>query len=168
MLTQYQLEKYAEKFLMDNYNMKLLVPLKINGRLRIPCGRFVYIKRDGKPIAPKAVELNKYFLENNEINIVLDVLRHELIHYALFMQGKPHSDGHPVFENELDRLGVVRQETINKYKIQSKPVNVRIYECADCNHKYERRRALPNGGNNHCCGACSGMLIDKGKRVVAS
>lgn len=169
MLTQYQLEKYAEKFLKDNYNMKLLVPLKINGRLRTACGRFVYTQfKSGKPSVPKVVELNRYFLENNEPAVVLDVLRHELVHYALFMQGKPHRDGHPVFENELKRLGIVSQSTIDKYNIKSKPVNIRVYECEDCGYKYRRKRALAHGGKYHRCGGCNGRLIDKGKVVVAS
>lgn len=170
MLTQYQLEKYAEKFLKDNYNMKLLVPLKINGRLRTTCGRFVYTKyvNSNKPSVPKSVEINKYFLENNEPAVVLDVLRHELVHYALFMQGKPHKDGHPVFENELKRLGIVSQDTIDKYSIKSKPVKIRIYECVNCGHKYKRQRALAYGGKYHRCGYCEGKLIDKGRIKVVS
>jgi SprT-like protein len=169
MLTQYQLEKYAKKFLKDNYNMELLVPLKINGRLRTACGRFVYTRfKSGKPSVPKVVELNRYFLENNEPDVVLDVLRHELVHYALFMQGKPHRDGHPVFENELKRLGIVSQSTVDKYNIKSKPVNIRVYECEDCGYKYRRKRALAHGGKYHRCGSCNGRLIDKGKVVMAS
>lgn len=170
MFTQYQLERYAEKFLMDNYGMTLTVPLRLNGRLRTACGRFVYTKyRDGRPSTPKIVELNKYFFENNEPAVVLDVLRHELVHYALFMQGKPHNDGHPTFERELKRLGVVSQKTIDKYEIQSKPVNYNIYECQKCGHEYKRQRALPNGGRNHRCGgSCKGELIHKGKKLIAS
>ena len=168
MLTQYQLEKYAEKFLKDNYNMKLLVPLKINSRLRTTCGRFVYTQYVNKPSTPKSVEINKYFLENNEPAVVLDVLRHELVHYALFMQGKPHRDGHPVFENELKRLGIVSQDTIDKYNIKTRPAKIRIYECVDCGHKYKRQRALAHGGKYHRCGYCKGKLIDKGRIKITS
>lgn len=170
MLTQYQLERYAEKFLKDNYGMKLVVPLKINGRLSTSLGRFVYTKhRCGtKPNVPKAVELNRYLVENNEPTIVLDVLRHELVHYAMFMQGKPHNDGHPVFENELKRLGVVSQNTISRHSVKSKPKNIRTYECESCGHEYKRQRALPNGGRNHRCGgSCGGRLIDRGTRLMA-
>src|SRR5690606_16736069 len=163
-LTQYQLEKYAEKFLKENYNMELIVPLKINGRLRKTFGRFVYY-----PNRAKSVELSKYLIENNEPVVVLDVLRHELVHYALFMLDKPFSDGHPVFESELKKLGVVSQSTINKYKIKTKPRNISIYECMDCGQEYKMKRALPNGGKNHRCGikSCNGRLDDKGKRLMA-
>lgn len=169
MLTQNQLERYADKFLAENYGMKLLVPLKLNGRLRTTCGRFVYTQyRNGsKPSVPKVVDLNKFFVKNNEPTVVLDVLRHELIHYALFMQGKPHSDGHHVFENELKRLGVVSQRTIDKYNITSKPVNVSIYQCDDCGNEYRTQRALSHDGRYHRC-KCGGSLSSLGKKKVAS
>jgi SprT-like protein len=162
----YQLKAYANKFLKENYNMTLTVPLQLNGRMKRTCGWFKHMKyKDGRREA-KCIELNKYFVENNEPTIVLDVLRHELVHYALFMQGRPNSDGHPVFENELRRLGVVSQSTIDKYDIESKPVKIQIYQCANCNTVYKRQRSLPNGGRNYCCGNCKGSLIDIGKRLV--
>lgn len=167
MLTEYQLEKYANKFLKENYNMTLTVPLKINGRLRTTFGRFRYRRYRSGASIPLSVELNRFFVENNEPAIVLDVLRHELVHYALYMQDKPCSDGHPVFENELKRLGIVSQSTIGKYEIKSKPVKIHTYECADCGLEYKRKRALANGGKNHRCGSCHGKLIDKGKKLKA-
>jgi SprT-like protein len=162
MLTEYQLKRYADKWLNETYGMKLTVPLKLNGRLKKACGRFVYYKRGDTP-RPKTVELNRTFVENNEPAVVLDVLRHELVHYALFMQGKPHSDGQRYFEHELRRLGVVSQGTIDKYTISSK---LQIYSCSSCRVEYKLRRRLKNNGINHRCN-CGGRLIDMGKRVVA-
>jgi SprT-like protein len=110
------------------------------------------------------VELNKFFVENNDPATVLDVLRHELVHYALFMQGKPNADGHPVFERELKRLGIVSQTTINKYAIQSKPINMQVYKCDDCGFEFKRRRALPKNKSYRC--SCGGCLSDMGKKLV--
>lgn len=170
MLTQYQLEMYAKKFLKDNYNLEMEIPLELNGRMSKTLGWFRYTQyRDGRKIANR-IQLNKHFVENNDPITVVDVLRHELVHYALFMLGKPNSDGHPVFENELKRLGIVSQDTINKYEIKSKPKRVTIYECVNCGHEYKRSRALPHDGKYHSCGitGCNGDLINKGRRMVAS
>lgn len=165
-LTQYQLKMYAKKFLNDTYGMNLTIPVQLNGRLKRTCGRFKYRQWiDGRK-EPVCIELNKYFVENNKPVVVLDVLRHELVHYALFMQNKPNKDGHPVFENELKRLGIVSQNDINKYNIASKHIKIQIYQCADCDNVFERQRALANGGRYHRC-SCGGRLIDKGKKVVA-
>lgn len=161
----YQLRQYANKFLKENYDMELAVPLDLNGRMKTTCGWLRSRRFASGRNTPIKIELNKFFVENNEPTVVLDVLRHELVHYVLCAQGKPYSDGHPVFENELKRLKIVSQSTIDKYKIESKPVSMSVYECLDCGREYKRQRALPNGGRNHSC-HCNGNLLDKGKKVV--
>lgn len=162
----YQLKQYAKKWLKDNYDLELVVPLQLNGRMQRTCGWFKYF-RSGKP---SKIELNKFFVENNEPVLVLDVLRHELVHYALFMQGKPHGDGHPVFENELKRLGIVSQDTIDKYMIVSKPKNYIIYKCImpNCGQEYKRQRKLQGDGAFHRCGKCGGTLKNMGKKLVTA
>jgi SprT-like protein len=162
----YQLRQYAKKWLMDNYSMELIVPLQLNGRMQRTCGWFKH-KRAWN--MPTCIELNKFFVENNDPTLVLDVLRHELVHYALYMQKRPYRDGQATFENELKRLGVVSQSTINKYTIESKPQTKHIYQCANCGHEYHRARALPKN-RSYSCGIrmCKGDLIDRGKRLVTS
>lgn len=159
----YQLKNYAKKFLKDNYNLDLVVPLSLNGRMQRTCGWFKYT-RSGQPVS---IELNKFFVENNDPTTVLDVLRHECIHYALFMQGKPNKDGHPVFENELNRLGVVSQKTINKYDIESKPrkQTINMYKCVDCDNNWNLKRALKHNGAMHKCG-CGGKIAYLGKKSI--
>lgn len=115
-LTKKLLESYANKFLVENYGIRLKVPLVLNEELGLTCGRFIHLEGGDEPV-PLVIELNKKLVINNEPNIVLDVLKHELVHYALFMLGKPCDDGHPVFENELKRLGIVSQDTINEFDI---------------------------------------------------
>jgi len=156
-----QLKKYADKFLMENYGMTLTVPLKLNGRLSKTLGWFSYTTKGGKPLS---VELNKQFVLNNESQLILDVLKHELVHYALFMQGKPHSDGDSYFENELKRKGIVSQDTINKkYKIASVK---NIYKCLKCDTNHTRARRITALSRYSC--TCGGKLEYLGKRVVAS
>lgn len=167
MLTQYQLEMYAKKFLKDNYDMEMEIPLELNGRMSKTLGWFRYTQyRDGRQVA-RRIQLNKHFVENNDPVTVVDVLRHELVHYVCFMLGKPFGDGDAYFENELKRLGIVSQDTINKYEINKR---VTIYECVNCGHEYQRARALPHDGKYHSCGikGCNGNLINKGKKMIAS
>lgn len=160
MLTINQLTRYANKFLREEYNLELTVPIQINGRLKSTFGRFVYIRQTNKPLR---VEMNKIFVTNNPDNIVLDVLKHELVHYVMCLKGLPFSDGSVAFERELSRLGVVSQKTINKYNIKSRS---QFYQCAKCNEIYKMSRRLKNNGRYHSC-TCGGKLIDRGKRVTA-
>jgi SprT-like protein len=158
---EWQLKKYADKFLMENYGMKLNVPLKLNGRLSKTLGWFIYKKKSNIPVA---VHLNKKFAQNNDQDLVLNVLKHELVHYALFMQGKPHSDGESYFENELKRRGIISQSTVDQYSITSVK---QVYQCVECSYIFKRSKRLKNNGRNHKC-TCGGSLRDLGKRVVAS
>lgn len=170
MLEQFQLEKYADKFLKDNYDMTLDIPLQLNSRLRTTYGWFKFRRINGKNI-PSKIELNKFFVENNDAVTVLDVLRHELVHYALCVKEKPFSDGNRYFEGELKRLGVVSQNTIDNYEIKSKPSSVVVYKCVSCDQQYKRNRALPNDGRNHHCKACGvekGKLTNIGRVLVLS
>lgn len=160
MTTCYSLKKYANEFLSQTYGMKLNIPLELNGRLKKAKGRFIWQRSTRQP---KSIELNKKFVEHNDLNVVLDVLYHELVHYALFVKGIPHADGQPSFERELKRLGVISQNTVDKYSIVSE---IQIYECANCNRQFKMNRRLKNNGLNHRC-KCGGKLIDKGKKMMA-
>ena len=162
----YQLRQYAKKWLMDNYNMELIVPLQLNGRMQRTCGWFKH-KRAWN--MPTCIELNKFFVENNEPTLVLDVLRHELVHYALYMQKKPYRDGQAMFENELKRLGVVSQSTINKYTIESKPKSMVVYKCImpNCGQEYHRQRKLQGDGAFHKC-RCGGTIRNMGRKLVTT
>jgi len=161
----YEMKRFASDFLMSTYGLQLTVPLELNGRLKTTKGRFVWYTRSRKP---KVVEMNKFFVQNNTDEVVLDVLKHELVHYALFMKGIPHQDGAPTFERELRRLGVVSQSTIDKYDIMHK-VTKNVYRCNDCKKEHSLSRKLKYDGRYHKC-KCGGGLSYLGRvqKVVAT
>ena len=166
MYNVHQLTGYAKKFLKETYNLELIVPIELNGRMSKTCGWFKHTRNrvtgEGKPVK---IEMNRFFVENNDPITVLDVLRHELVHYALYIQKKPHKDGHPTFERELKRLGIVSQNTIDKYEIKTKPVRVSRYQCDKCNKTHQTKRALANEGRGYRC-KCGGGLVSLGKTLV--
>ena len=168
MYNVHQLTGYAKKFLKETYNLELTVPIELNGRMSKTCGWFKHARNrvtgEGTPVK---IEMNRFFVENNDPVTVLDVLRHELVHYALYIQKKPHTDGHPIFERELKRLGIVSQSTIDKYEIKSKPVRMNEYKCDKCGIIHQKKRALPNEGRGYGC-SCGGKIISLGKVLVKS
>ncbi|MFQ3543529.1 SprT-like domain-containing protein [Halobacillus rhizosphaerae] len=161
MLNVYQMEIVAKEFLKKEYDLELIVPIVLNGRLKSTKGCFRHKEVNGKQ-TPVKIEMNKLFVEYNRQEIVLSVLKHELVHYAFCMMGKVHcSDGHPIFEQELKRLDIISQNTINNFKIASK---MQIYQCSDCSHEYKRYKRLSKRGIYSC--KCGGNLLDKGQRIV--
>lgn len=120
-ITLNELLSYANEFLAENYNMELTVPLVINGRLKRYYGRFCYqVNRMNGEAKELSVELNKTFIIHNSKEDVLNVLRHELIHYACFKMNKPHSDGDRYFENELKKHNTYSQTDVSRTEVKMK------------------------------------------------
>ena len=111
--------KIADDFLQKEFNINLKIPIEINGRLSKTLGRYIY--RGNRPLK---IELSKKLLEYYDKDTIIDVLKHELVHYALHKMGvKGFGDGDADFENTLKILDVNRTGVIkNKGKVHK-------YEC---------------------------------------
>lgn len=103
---------FASNFLRDNFDMELNIPIIIDGRLTSSGGLFKY-QRSFLGNTPIEIKMSERFIacalldESTEgIETILDVLKHELVHYALCAKGIPHSDGTPEFEGKLAELGI--------------------------------------------------------------
>lgn len=110
-----ELTEYARKFLKGSYNMDLHIPIELDGRLGSTMGVFHHVQRKVNGVAvsdtPRDIQLNSRFIQlalldgERGWNNIIAVLKHELIHYALFSQGKPYNDGDATFEMELKMHG---------------------------------------------------------------
>ena len=67
---------------------------------------------------------------------IIDVFKHELVHYALCVKKMPFSDGDWHFENELKKYGI---SSTNSYKLRGEHHK---YICCNCGKIYERKRQL--------------------------
>lgn len=110
----YEVKVLARELAQEHWGMKLNIPVVENGRLTRSLGLFYYDydQNDRKKIIPLRIEIAKRLLKNYERETIVGVLKHELCHWALGVQGKPFNDGHPVFENELKRVGASSTFTI--------------------------------------------------------
>ncbi|MDM8214351.1 hypothetical protein QUW13_10815 [Enterococcus hirae] len=131
-----QMKNAAERFLNEEYQLPLAIPLVINGRTRATFGQFKLLKK-GTQQVPKELAISEQFLALARFDdakqakqIVMDVLRHELIHYALFTENKPYRDGEPFFEAELARLGISSSGATARRK-QLSAVRLDYYEAID-------------------------------------
>ncbi|MED2592359.1 SprT-like domain-containing protein, partial [Bacillus thuringiensis] len=52
----------------------------------------VFYVKSVKERVPKVIRLSKNLIIHQEKDIIIDVLKHELVHYACFIQGKPFRD----------------------------------------------------------------------------
>lgn len=150
-MSQQEIEKYCREFLKDNYNLELSIPVKINPRLSSTLGRFVHYDGWGSPLH---LEFSKKFLTSGKDKDIIDVLRHECIHYALYVLKKPFIDGEKYFEDELIKHGVPSTDVINFLTERY----VRVYSCKCKEHVFLQTIAA------RYCLKCDSDLVYVGRR----
>jgi SprT-like protein len=152
-----KLENEARKFLMEAYGLELTVPVQVNGRLKSTYGRFVYYR---SPKRPKLIEVGKNYIEHQDWKTIKETLIHECIHYALFVLGKPHNDGHPVFEAEIQKHGSHSTGTV---AYRGKVVQ---YGCPKCKSVFSRKRRYPRNGAGYYCKKCKVDIVYLGEKFI--
>lgn len=143
-LIEQAVTEYARKFLKSAYDMDLEIPIVINGRLKSVFARFIWRKSDKKPLR---LEFSKNYIMYHEPIKILETIKHECIHYALFVKGLPFRDGDSYFEKELVKHGSHSTGT-SKYKGK-----VVVYACPNCDTTYNRKKRYAKNKiyYSHCC-----------------
>jgi SprT-like protein len=144
----------ARRFLEKEFDMELSIPIFINPRLKKTLGYFQYHRRNGSI----KIEISQEFMNYASDYEVIDVLQHELVHYALYEKGLPHSDGDKEFKDTVDRLGIGRTNTI---RLRGEFHN---YECDLCGSTYKRKKRISKG--SYCKCSSYSTLEYKGKVVI--
>ena len=120
---------------------RLPIPeIRWNSRFKTSAGRF-------SPHPKKAIiEIAEYLLEENDaLEMIRDTVGHELIHYFLWIQGKPY--GHTAeFKKIMIDLGVSRYNTVPKHR----PFK-HCYSCPSCEQKIFVRKKLRRAACAACC-----------------
>lgn len=104
-LTVSQMEEFANTFLKENFNLSLKIPISVNNRLTRSLGRLLISKGYYSDYAVR-IEISGRFLKYNSKEDILDTIKHECVHYALFILKKPYTDDSYEFISTCKRLGV--------------------------------------------------------------
>lgn len=140
-----KLQSLADKLSLHFWNKSLTIPVVWNGRLTRAMGRFVY-QVSGPKREPLKIEVSKYAAKFIDRDIFIAVLLHELCHYHLFIQNKPCQDHHPLFEQELRRVGAI---STNSVKLPEK--YFRLF-CVTCGKSLgNAKRINPHHYRSSCC-----------------
>ena len=131
----------ASNFLKKEYGLILTVPIRVSSRMTTKLGAFVT-----KANKPHEIIISKNLLENYSEDTIVDVLKHECVHYALCSLGYPYRDGQAKFEMELKRLGVSSTYT---YSFKG---TVHLYACKKCNVVFHKK--MKGYEKRYCCAKC--------------
>ncbi|WP_010098091.1 SprT family protein [Ornithinibacillus scapharcae] len=145
LLSEKELNELVNEISINYFNKPFTDKVKFNNRLRTTGGRYLPSKR--------VVELNpKYYLEADYEEFV-GIIKHELCHYHLHIEGKGYKHADPEFKALLKKTGSPRHckplaSNLDKIKYR--------YECQQCNHIYKRARRV--NIERYRCGICKGRL----------
>ena len=139
------LYKLVNQLSLDFFGKPFMHVVKFNHRLRSTGGRYLPLQ--------KVIELNpKYVVEMDEREFI-GIIKHELCHYHLHIEGKPFGHGDQTFKKLLKETDSPRHcqplpSTMKKYKYK--------YRCRDCNITYKRMRKV--NLEKYRCGRCRGKI----------
>lgn len=107
---------YSNQFLQKEYQLKLKIPIVFSPRMKSTLAEVLYYSadRNSKKIIKEKMVFSELFIAASRFDpnlklrkqIILNTLKHELVHYALFILGKNYKDGETDFEKELCRLKI--------------------------------------------------------------
>lgn len=155
LLSNEYLINYATKFLRENFNIKLSIPIVRNNRLRTTLGRYVMTNK-GEPLK---IDLSGSLLKYGTKESILGVLKHECIHYAFHIQGKNFRDGDPVFEATLQKFNAPSTKTLKVGKFY-------VFQCNKCNKESETKlKRLVHKPHEYRSVCCYGKIKVIGERI---
>ena len=154
MITLDDLYEEANRFLWDNYRMALVVPIEIEEDFVTEEGAYEFTAT-----APRRILIAEFVMTFADDEVIYDVLRHELVHYALHMRRKPFADGDPYFEAELKKHGIASTDStmIGLYH---------IYECAACGDEIPHYTKVDVNRSKLVTVCCESKFIDKKTQAV--
>ena len=134
-----ELKKEADKFMWETFGLECMIPIKLNGRLKVAMGRFVYTIKGAKYI-----DIAKQLIEHNEWDKVVGVLHHELIHYGLHEKGLPFDDADAYFQKTCNMLNVPLQADVK--------TKVPVVQCDSCGKEWRTRQRVKGMIHRNCGG----------------
>lgn len=117
----------------------------MNNRLRTTGGRYLP--------AHRRIELNPKYLSELGEEEFKGIIKHELCHYHLHIEGKGYQHRDPEFRALLKRTGSPRfcKALPSQYREPN-----HIYQCKECGYTYKRLKRVNT--TKYRCGKCKGKL----------
>ncbi|KGA96206.1 hypothetical protein AJ85_11105 [Alkalihalobacillus alcalophilus ATCC 27647 = CGMCC 1.3604] len=146
-MEQNVLQKLVEDISRQSFGRHFLHEARFNPRLRTTGGRYLLRSHD--------IEFNPKQYEIFGMDALVGIIKHELCHYHLHIQGKGYMHKDDDFKQLLKEVGGSRYcerlpESQNRILVEV------VYQCQSCQLIYKRKRKINT--NKYVCGKCSGEL----------
>ncbi|WNS75944.1 SprT family protein [Bacillus sp. DTU_2020_1000418_1_SI_GHA_SEK_038] len=144
-----ELQKLVEEISLNSFGKVFRHMAYFNGRLRSTGGRYMLDTHN--------IEINRKYLEQLGFEELSGIIKHELCHYHLHIEGKGYRHRDQDFRLLMKAVGAPRfcsplPERAKKATLK----RVIIYSCIKCGQLYERKRSINT--QKYVCGKCKGSL----------
>lgn len=146
LITNEQLQKLVEEISLSYFGKKFQHKAMFNSRLRTVGGRY-HLSSHLLDFNPKVVE--KYGKKE-----LIGVIKHELCHYHLHLEGKGYQHKDQDFKQLLKRTGGSRYV---KPLSDKKEQTYHLYQCQQCHQLISRKRKI--NIQKFICAQCKGRLL---------
>lgn len=150
-MTDNELQQLVEELSMRYFGRPFTHKAIFNRRLRTTGGRYLLVSHN--------IEINRRYLDEMGMSEIVGIIKHELCHYHLHLQGKGYRHGDLDFKKLMAETNSPRFcSTLESNKRAVKPIKW-IYECGKCGLEYRRKRQINT--KKYVCGRCRGKIILK-------
>ncbi|WP_071461125.1 SprT family protein [Bacillus massilinigeriensis] len=147
-----QLQRLVESISLHEFQKTFRHAAYFNPRLRTTGGRYM--------LRTHNIEVNKRYYEEFGEEELKGIIRHELCHYHLHLEGKGYKHRDYDFRQLLAKVNAPRFcSELPNTRAKRKPNKILIYECSLCNLQYRRKRVVDTA--RFVCGKCRGKLFKK-------
>ncbi|HZG73789.1 MAG TPA: SprT family protein [Chondromyces sp.] len=147
-MEQSELQQLTETISLEFFSKPFRHQAVFNNRLRTTGGRYLLKSHN--------IEVNKKYLIEHGREELIGIIKHELCHYHLHIEGKGYKHGDKDFKALLKVVGAPRycKPLIEQTSLRQKKEYV--YQCKDCGIHYPRKRRV--NIDRYKCGKCKGRL----------
>lgn len=143
-----ELQELIEGVSLDAFGKPFIHIAKFNKRLRTTGGRYM--------LSDHSIEINPLVLEVYGIEELVGIIKHELCHYHLHIEGRGYRHRDADFRDLLKYTSSPRFcRPLSMGNRKAQPIHV--YECASCKQLFNRRRKMDV--EKYRCGKCAGQIV---------
>lgn len=155
-MTNQELQLLVEDISLRDFRKLFRHTATFNTRLRTTGGRYM--------LADHRIEINPKYIDAFDQQELVGIIRHELCHYHLHLEGRGYRHQDNDFKRLLLEVGAPRfckalpsEKSFVRKKIQ-------LYKCLKCGYNYSRKIRMNT--EKYRCGKCSGRLEYRGEKNI--
>ncbi|WP_413304481.1 SprT family protein [Bacillus sp. 1P10SD] len=155
-MTEQELQILVEKISSESFGKPFCHRATFNPRLRSTGGRYL--------LGTHNIEINRKYLDQLGEDELVGIIKHELCHYHLHIEGKGYQHKDSDFKALLKKVKAPRFcSQLPDKKVKRSVKKLLIYQCSNCQLTYTRKRSINT--SRYVCGKCRGKLV-KTKEII--